>query len=432
MGYSREEVSLSLLYHAGLLGGAAEAPVTPVDPAAADEQRIRRIAAHTGLLEAGRIAADLRGLARRRLAEQGRDEGARLWRQIRAQTPEAKRKLVESRAELWSWGLAERICDETETLAGHDPRQALDLAQLAARVAGLVPGSAAWRSCLQGYAQAFVANALRTAANLPAAEAAFAAAWNLWRAGGAAAQGPLGEWRLLDLEASLRRDLGTFDAALDLLRSALAAAPPERRGRILLKRGSILERAGRVEESLADLGEATPLLDAAGEDRERVAVRFNWIVNLCHLGRHAEAKARLPELRRLIGGLANRLDTMRFSWLSARVAGGLGRRDEARRALHRIGREFAAQRNAYDAALVSLELAVLELEEGKLAAAKKLGEEMVWLFASQRLHCEVLAALQLFVQAVQAGNASAELARRTVSFLERARHNRALRFEGAW
>ncbi len=40
-----------------------------------------------------------------------------------------------------------------------------------------------------------------------------------------AAQGLLAEWRLLDLEASPRRDLWQFEAALDLLRRALAAAP---------------------------------------------------------------------------------------------------------------------------------------------------------------------------------------------------------------
>ena len=431
MGCGAAEVSLTLLYLAGLLDGPAQAPVTPVDPTADDERRIRRIAASTGLLEAGRIASDLRGFARRRLAAEGRDEGARLWQLLRGQGLAAQRRLVDSRAELRSWGLAERVCDESETLAAEDPRRALALTGLARRIAELVRGSAAWRSCLLGYVQAFEANALRNAADLPAAVAAFAAAWTLWRQGGAAARGPLEEWRMLDLEVSLHRDRRDLDAALDLLRRLLATAPDERRGRILVKKGALLERAGQPEQALAALAEAMPLVDAAGEPAERLGVRFLCIAGLCHLGRHAEAQERLPELRRLVQGLGNALDAMRCRRLAARVAAGLGRRAEARRSLQRIARELATQRNAYDAALVALDLAGLDLQEGQLAAARKRDEEMVWVLASQRLHREPLAAFRHFGQALHSGSASAELAHRLATFLERARHDRGLRFEAA-
>jgi tetratricopeptide (TPR) repeat protein len=431
MGYGAGEVHLTLLFVAGLLPDFPEAPVTPIDPSPADERRIRRTAAHAALLEAGRTAAELRRVARRLRAEEARREGARLWEELRRETPARQRQLLESRAELWSWALAERLCEESARAASDQPRRALELARLGLRAAELAPGEARWRSCLAGFAYAFVGNALRTLADLPGAEAAFATAWRLWRAGGAAAQGPLGEWRLLDLEASLRRDLRQFEKALELLGAALAGAPPERRGRILLNRGSILEQAGQVAASLAALAEAAPLLDAAGDAHDRMGVRFNWLVDLCHLGRHAEAETRLPELHKLVRALGNKWDAVRYRWLAGRVAAGLGRCEEARRAFQRVGREFAARRNAYDAALVALELAVLELEEGRFAAVKELAEEIVWVLASQRLHREALAALRLFVRAVQAGSASAGLARCVLAFLERARHDRALRFEGA-
>jgi tetratricopeptide (TPR) repeat protein len=431
MGYGADEVHLTLLFVAGLLAGSPEAPATPIDPSAADERRIRRTAVHTALLEAGRIAAELRRVARGLKAEQARREGARLWEELRRETPARRRQLVESRAELRSWPLAERLCEESERAAADEPRRALELARLGLRIAELAPGEPRWRSCLAGFVHAFVANALRTLADLPGAEAELAIAWRLWRAGGATAQGPLAEWRLLDLEASLRRDLRQFETALALLGGALAGAPPESRGRILLKKGFVLEQAGQVDASLAALAEAAPLLDAAGDAHQRMGVRFNMLVNLCHLGRHAEAEARLPELRKLVRGLGNKADAVRCQWLAARIAAGLGRCEEARRAFKRIGRELAARRNAYDAALVALDLAILELEEGRLAAVRELAEEMVWVLASQRLHREALAALQLFLRAAQAGSASAGLARRVLAFLERARHDRALRFEGA-
>jgi hypothetical protein len=112
------------------------------------------------------------------------------------------------------------------------------------------------------------------------------------------------------------------------------------------------------------------------------------------------------------------------------VAAGLGEREQARRELERVRREFCKRRNAYDAALVSLDLAILHLSAGHAAKVAALAEEMVWVFSSKGIHREALAALRLFVQSAQAGLATEELARHLVSFLERARHDRRLHFEG--
>ena len=431
MGYGPEEVNLTLLFVAGLLGGPTDPPLTPIDPTPADERRIRRLAGHTALLEAGRVASQLRGIARTIRAEQARREAAGQWEELCGRTSAQQLKLLASRSDLCTWAFVELLCEQSARAAANEPGRALELARHALRLAERVRGGARWRNCLQGYAHAFVGNALRTAAQLDAAEAAFATAWRLWRAGGPTAQGPLGEWRLLDLEASLRRDLRQFEPALELLRRALAGAPRERKGRILLNKGSILAQAGQVEASLSALAEATPLLDAAGDAHHRTCVRFNWIVNLCQLGRYREAEDRLPELRGLVRALGHAADSLRYQWLAGRVAAGLGHREEARRAWEHLARRFTARRNAYDAALVSLELSVLDLEEGRLTVVRERAEEMVWIFPSQRLHREALAALRLFVRAVQADSASAGLARHVLAFLERARHDPTLRFEGA-
>jgi tetratricopeptide (TPR) repeat protein len=429
MGYGRDEVDLTLLYVAGLLeaGGAPPETATAIDPSPAEERRIRSIAAYLGLLEGGRMRSRLRRVARAHRAVAARREAVRLCRELCRASPARQRRLVETRPELQVWAVAERLCEESARAAPESPPRALELAGLALRIADLSPGGDRWRSCLKGYAQAFVANALRVGSDLPAAEAAFVAAKRLWRAGGPAAQGPLAEWRLLDLEASLRSALRQFEPALDLLRLALAAAPAESQGRILLNRGSTLEQAGQIEAALAALEEAAPLLDEAGDRRARMGVRFNRIVNLCHLGRFAEAAAGLPELRRLVSG--GRSDTMRVRWLSGRVATGLGRKAQARRAFEEVRRFFADQHIAYDVAMVSLDLAILHLADGRRAKVVALAEEMLWVFTSQRVHREALAALRVFVDAVEADSATAELARRVLAFLERARHNRGLRFE---
>lgn len=429
LGYRADEIDLTILYVAGLLAGLGVDRVTPVDPPPAEERRIAQIAAYVGLVEAGRMRARLCRLARGRRAAAARQAAAGQWEELRRHGPARQRALVETRPELQSWALAERLCEESAKAAAEEPARALELARLALTVAELAPADARWRSCLLGYIHGFLGNALRVADERRAAEAAFAIAWRLWRAGGSAAQGPLSEWRLCDLEASLRHNLRQFEPALDLLRRALAAAPAEARGRILLKLSSTLEAAGQDEAALAALEEATPLVDAAGDPRSRMGVRFNRAVSLCQLGRFAEAKAGLPELRKLIPRKS--VDAERLRWLSGRVAAGLGQRTEARRCFERARREFAQRRSAYNAALVSLDLAILHLEDGRPAAVPALAEEMVWIFASQRVHREALAALRLFVDTAQAGRATADFARRMLAFLERARQDPQLRFEGA-
>lgn len=428
LGYGADEVDLTLLYVAGLRSRSGDR-LTPIDPPPGEERRIGRTAAYVGLLEAGRMRAELRRIAGARRAAADRRAAAPLWDEIRHHVPARQRQMVEARSEFHTWALAERLGEESEHAAAEFPGGALELARLALRVAELVPGGERWRSCLLGYAHGFLANALRVADDRQASEAAFVTAWHLWWAGGPAAQGPLGEWRLLDLEASLRRDLRQFPAALELLRQALAAAPAAARGRILLKQGFTFEQAGQIEPALAALEEARPLLDAAGDKRTRMGVRFNLLVNLCHLGRFREAQAGLPELRRLIPAAS--ADAVRLRWLSGRVAAGLGQRPAALRAFERVLQEFSQRRSAYDVALVSLELAILQLETGRPEKVAALAEELVWVFASQRVHREALAALRLFIEAARAHGATVELARRVLVFLERSRHDPLLRFEGA-
>lgn len=324
--------------------------------------------------------------------------------------------------------LVERICAESSRAAASDAGRALELARLALRAAELAPGEASWRAGLIGFAQAFVANALRTADDLRAADAALVAAWTLWRLTDHASDSVLGEWRLLDLEASLRCDQRRFGPALELLDRALAAAPPERRGRILLKKASTLEQAGDSARALAVLAEAAPLVDAADEPRDRMGVRFNTVVNLVHLGRLREAEASLAELRRLVSDLGNELDATRLRWLASRIAAGLGRRQEAVDGLVAVQGDFRERGKPYDAALAALDLAILYLDEGRTREVAILAGGMAWIFSRRDVYREALAALELFREAAERETLTAELARRLRDDLERAREApRALR-----
>jgi tetratricopeptide (TPR) repeat protein len=319
--------------------------------------------------------------------------------------------------------LIESACVESERSAANDPPHALALARLARQVAELAPGEEAWRSGLQSKAWAFEGNALRVSANLRQADAAFAAADELRELAGIHAENSFSGWRLLDLKASLRCDQRRFSNALELLDRALAASPEEARGRILLKKASTLEQGGQSEAAMAVLADAAPLIDVAGGARERMGVRFNTVVNLWHLGRLQEAARSLADLRPLVLELGGDLDLLRWRWLGARVAAGLGRREEALADFAAVLDAFGQRGNAYDAALVALDTAILHLEVGSTREVAALAHEMMWVFEAQQLHREALGALRLFVQAAEAEAASEELAKQVRDYLEVARHD---------
>jgi transcriptional regulator with XRE-family HTH domain len=413
---------------AGLPAGAVAVPEAVED--AAFEATLRRAGRATAAGFVAELAAAEVAAAQPRVPrEEDRAVGAELWRRLAPYGAAERRLLVERTHEFQSWGLAWRLCEESTRAAANVAREALELADLGLRVAELAPGSAGWRKRLQGYAWGFVGSARRVASDLPGAEQACRRSWTLWGEGeGSDPAGLLGEWRLLDLEASLRRDLRQWDKALALLDRARAAAPARAAGRILMNRAFTLEQAGDAEAALAALREAAPLVDAGDEPRLSWGVRFNLVTLLCHLGRFADAAGALPEVRELAARLGNRLDLVRLGWLAGRVAGGLGRKEEARAALAQAAGEFTALGHAYDTALVALELAVLELEAGRAGAVRELAREMVWIFDAQGVHREAVAALRLFCRAAETERATPALARRLVAYLERARHDPRLRF----
>ena len=428
MGFGVEEIDVLLLG----LGPAAEAPeaapASPVDPTAEEARQVRQLAA-----QLGRVAADLAGShllkrLRARRARQDRQRAAGLWARLRKATPAERLLLVESTQEFQLWALAERLCHESEDAASDRADRALELARLAHRVAELAPeGGDTWRSRLEGYALAFVANAQRVGGFLPIAEETFVRAWKLWRAG--AGTELLAEWRLLDLEGSLLRDQRQFGEALDRLDRARAAAPLASVGRILVKKAFALEQMGEAEHAIEALQEAAPLIDERREPRLFFALRFNLVTNLLHLDRFEEAAALLPEVQRLALALRKELDVVRGVWLKGKIEAGLGRCKEARAAFEQVRGEFTARENAYDCARVTMDLAVLLLEQGPAERVRDLAREMLWIFRSQGLSKEALAALMIFYDAVRNDAATVELARRVALFLERAQCDPDLRFE---
>ncbi len=418
--------TLRLLEENRAAGGA---PQDPDDPSAPTRRRIGGVAARAGRMTSEFSHSLLSLLTMEGEALLARQRADGLWKLLKRQPADVRLALVEDSQRFRGWALCERVAAESIAAAPNHPRQALELADLSRRLAEQAPGTAAWRRRLQGYAWAHVGNARRACNDLPGADDAIRHAWKLWEDGAAGDRGFLAEAWLPGLEAALRKGQRRFSEALTRIDEALALDQGELRAQILITKSGILETLGDPEGSTAVLAEADLLIDGRREPRDAFGVRFNLLVDLCRLDRAAEAEPRLAAVRGLAERLGEELDLVRMVWLEGKVAAGTGRTAEAYAAFQQVRRVFTFRELAYDAALVSLELAVLLLEQRRMSDVRVLAREMVWIFRAQGVPLETLAALRVFCEAAEKETATAELARRVVSYLYQAQYDPELPFE---
>jgi tetratricopeptide (TPR) repeat protein len=316
-----------------------------------------------------------------------------------------------------------------------DAARAIELAERGLLLAGLLDAERYGRSVvqdLQARAWAYLGNARRIAFDLAGADAALARAERLVEEGSA---DPLEEARVLDLRASLLSDQGRFEQAAELLEVVIDiygdVGEPHRKGRAMISKGVFLGYSGWPEEAIRQIRKGLGLIDWDREPRLVLMARHNltWFLNDC--GRAEEALRQLERFRHTYRDFADAWTALRLSWLDGRIAGGLGRLEQAESVLREVRRSFLAAGHGYDAALVTLDLAHLHLEKGRTAEVRVLAEELLDLFLTQDIHRQALAALAVFQQAVAMDVATPALVAAISSYLVRARKNPQLRFEKA-
>src|SRR6185295_5537721 len=283
-------------------------------------------------------------------ALEARCQAPYLWERLRRYKAEERPGIVEKNPELQSWGLCELVCLESEKTAADDAGKALELAELALRIAKRVPGAEG--PLAQGWAWAFVGNARRVGGDLRAADEAFARSRELWGAGTSGDPGFLDESRLFDLEASLRRAQRRLPEAMKLLDRALEWNKGPAAGRILVKMAKTAEELGDYPAAVEALRRAVAVVDPEDEPL-LFSIRFNLAAYLIILGRHSEAALLLPEVRELAIRLGNDLHLVRLRWLEGRASASMGQVEEAVAALRQVRGEFAARGIAYDTALAT-------------------------------------------------------------------------------
>lgn len=371
-----------------------------------------RLFAERAVLETGAAVRDVflaEGRAMRYAAE--RAEAERLWALLAPHKP-GRRRLMARAKPFRTWAAIERLCIESLKEAPRDPEAARSLAELAVEVARRLTPLPRFSDRLEGYAQAHLGNAFRVADDYDSADRAFALVAQLWIEPARGEACPLDVAQVPSLEASLRRDQRFFPLALARLDRAFAlAADDPTRGRILLKRGFVLEQAGESVEAVAALRAAVQFGSPSQDPRFHFGVHFNLAVNLLHLERPAEAEPLVGEVRAMAIEQRNDLDLLRVDWLSGRLAAAQGHREEALAAIDDAARRFAERGLGYNAALAVLDLSALLLEEGNARETARRVAEVHPAFQVRNIQREELASLVLFLRAVEAEAATAALAR---------------------
>jgi len=360
--------------------------------------------------------------ADRRLARQ-------LWVALKAEASLAQ--AIVDHPEYQIWSIAELLCEESIRAAAHRPDRALELARAALLVASLAPGEEKWRQLVLGSAHGHVGNAQRVREEMDEAREQFQQCRELWEVGrGGDPVGILNEGRVFGLEASMCREEGRFTEALDLLARGVKVSNPTEKGYLLVSQSKVREEMEDYEGAIASLRAADPLI---GVKRSRLfwTLRFDLLVNLCNLERFAEVQDALPEVKGLTIALENALDLIRFRWLEGRIEAGTGCLERAVATLSVARADFLTHQLPYDAALVTMDLAAVLLDLGRLAQVKALALQMAPIFKSRDVHANAKKALTLFQEAALAEAATIDLVRKVARYLRRARRVAHLKFVSA-
>ena len=321
-------------------------------------------------------------------------------------------------------GLCRHLAETTAERVFEDPAEALALARLALGIAERL-GDAE----LLYPARLELANCLRVRGEIQGAEREVRQAERELEALG---KPPFFEGRYHHLLTSLAGDQQRFADALRHADRAIAlfrrAGNPLWECEALVKKGHTLAQTERPSDALRTLRRALPLLDPERHLRLFVICLHNIVAGLNELGYSISARSLLADLKGLHERLGDEVNLLRFRWLEGAIRRDLGQLPEAEAAFLEVQQGFLDLDLPYNAAIVSLHLAEVYVQQSRSYKLGELATRMFPVFQSRRIHREALAALIVFREAVSLHTADLELIRGVAAFLDRARTNPGLRF----
>lgn len=352
------------------------------------------------------------------------EESRTLLSELRAQPPDLLRALLEDDPRYQSLALAQRALAESRAASPEDSGDSTALARLALEILAILPPAHYGERTLEDLrarAWSCLGEARRLAGDLNGAEAAFQEAAR--RLAGTLDPGE--EARSLALLMALRRDQGRLPEARELLDQATAIyeeiGETERAARLLLEWGGRQLERGAAQEGLEPLERAVALLDPTSETRTALCARLTLAFCLVDLGRTVEIRELLADTAALDPGSPEPQVTLHIRWLEGLLAAECGEPGEAERLLTEVRHEHTEAERRFPAALVTLDLASLDLKLGEGKRLRQRVKELMPLVLTGEIANGGITALSLLRLAVEEERATAEMIRSASRALRRNR-----------
>ncbi len=330
-------------------------------------------------------------------------------------------RVERARGRFRSAALVRLLIEESQKHIPKGPEEALHLAELARTVANANPRMPEFFD-LTVLATAHIANACRVGETPRKAEEHFLYARQVIQQHGVTDPEVLA--RVDDLEGSLRKDQRLFEKAEELLTRA-AMLYRLVHARVLIKLGTVYDLRGDFQAAIETTQSALDMLPPESEPRLYLCGRYNLACQLFSAGRPEEADEILRADEDLYRRDPDPWTQIRLTWLRGNLAEARGEAGPAEQAYRGARDGFIAQGCGYDAALVSMDLALLSLRQGRTDSVRRLAEEMVPILAAQDVHREALAALVLFQDAARRNELTIGKVREIAASLRESRGSRA-------
>jgi len=309
--------------------------------------------------------------------------------------------------------VCEALLDRSFALRFSDPGTMLRLAELAAQSAEELDTEvygAENAADLQARAWAEVANAHRVIGDLPDADRMMTRAVDCRSRG-------TGDARLLarlsDLAASLACAQRRFDQAFRLLDIAysiyIKLGDRHAAGRVLIARGLYAGHTGEPLEGIRFLVHGLNTIDRAREPKMAFVALHNIVLLRVELGEYEEAQRSLQQMKPLYARFTDELVDVKLRWVEGKIAAGLGDLEEAEEAFAEARDRFDRIGLGYRAAVVSLDLVAVWLQQGRTAEIRQLVAELLVTFKAVGVEREALAGVLLLRDAVECEQATLEL-----------------------